>query len=847
MTNMPLPNILKKASSYILGDGGHDSRATLYQDGEVLFCKNNVCVHPPTIMRQHCDVVHHPGYLTVTCRFVKNATVPTLHLSWIPNSTLRKHPTTLENNFSKKLDGTLKELDLEYQRQISEESCDSRLEYDTAQGNIDVCLEVKEPVNCGDCERICSGGYSKGGNGFSQNRDSDGIRLTSGYSGNFKVQTDVDRKTENGLKTTEVDPEKCTANVDIECNDQNSEKTRENIISYTKSATQNPISLDNVNAKPKSQNSVKYRDAKEEGQSTDSDLDSNDTKCEEKYQRQDNSRSMHAVNSKETKSIQSGAKSIEFVNTGMSKTEFETENNDDKVFTKNEIRVWGCDDDSMKSRSMSLTSTCSLNIMAPTDVEEFPTWMRSPELLALQHNLMFPESATASPVTLRRAHRCRRFSADLSQMRSLRLFFSDPGCTCGQLVVASRESQYKILHFHHGGLDRLARTLYQWHQLLYPRLGTDTDEALPYRQFMVCRPEVSQDELHPEEGQVAMITSLAWKDLLNERGQVEDDLALRKGIFFGGLEPALRKIVWPFLLHCYSYQSTYEEREQVDCIRKEEYEEIKRRRESMSPEQAENFWRNVVCIVEKDVVRTDRGNPYYAGEDNPNIEIMKNILLNYAVYNPQLGYTQGMSDLLAPLLAELNSEAEAFWCFAGLMQRSVAVCTPTDTDMDRNLCYLRELIRIMVPEFYAHLEKHTDALELLFCHRWILLCLKREFPTEIALVMWEACWVNYLTDHFHLFLCLAIMCVYAEDVIAQDLKTDEMLLHFSSLAMYMDGHVIIRKARGLLHHFRQLVQLPCALAGLCRQCGPGMWDSSHNPVIECVGHGAAACPYSENY
>lgn len=80
-----------------------------------------------------------------------------------------------------------------------------------------------------------------------------------------------------------------------------------------------------------------------------------------------------------------------------------------------------------------------------------------------------------------------------------------------------------------------------------------------------------------------------------------------------------------------------------------------------------------------------------------------------------------MSDLLAPLLAELNSEIEAFWCFAGLMQRSVAVCTPTDVDMDRNLCYLRELVRIMVPDFYAHLQKHTDALELLFCHRWILL------------------------------------------------------------------------------------------------------------------------------
>lgn len=148
---------------------------------------------------------------------------------------------------------------------------------------------------------------------------------------------------------------------------------------------------------------------------------------------------------------------------------------------------------------------------------------------------------------------------------------------------------------------------------------------------MVCRPEVSRDELHPEEGQVPMITSLAWKDLLNERGQVEDDLALRKGIFFGGLEPALRKIVWPFLLHCYSYQSTYEDREHIDAIRRQEYDEIQKRRLSMGPEQADHFWRNVVCIVEKDVVRTDRGNPYYAGEDNPNIEIMKYVCITIII------------------------------------------------------------------------------------------------------------------------------------------------------------------------------------------------------------------------
>lgn len=44
-----------------------------------------------------------------------------------------------------------------------------------------------------------------------------------------------------------------------------------------------------------------------------------------------------------------------------------------------------------------------------------------------------------------------------------------------------------------------------------------------------------------------------------------------------------------------------------------------------------------------------------------------------------------MSDLLAPVLCEIKDESDTFWCFVGLMQRTIFVCTPTDNDMDINL------------------------------------------------------------------------------------------------------------------------------------------------------------------
>lgn len=104
---MPIVNILKRASSYIYGSEDENDSEMKYSDNEILFCKNNVCVHPPTMARQEYDVVHHPGYLTVTTKtFIdqyNNAKRPTLFLNWIPNTTLRKCPSTVENNVTDEL------------------------------------------------------------------------------------------------------------------------------------------------------------------------------------------------------------------------------------------------------------------------------------------------------------------------------------------------------------------------------------------------------------------------------------------------------------------------------------------------------------------------------------------------------------------------------------------------------------------------------------------------------------------------------------------------------------------------------------------------------------------------
>ncbi|XP_014464082.1 TBC1 domain family member 16 isoform X1 [Alligator mississippiensis] len=442
---------------------------------------------------------------------------------------------------------------------------------------------------------------------------------------------------------------------------------------------------------------------------------------------------------------------------------------------------------------------------------------------------------------------CGVFRVDLGQMRSLRLFFSDEACTCGQLVVASRESQYKIFHFHHGGLDKLSEVFQQWKYCTETHLKDQqlTDERT-CMQFSIRRPKLPSSETHPEENAYKRLDVSAWLHHLNESGQVEEEYKLLKAIFFGGIDVSIRGEVWPFLLHYYSYESTSEEREALRVQKRREYFEIQQKRLTMTPEEHKEFWRNVQFTVDKDVVRTDRSNQFFRGEDNPNVETMRRILLNYAVFNPTIGYSQGMSDLVAPILAEVLDESDTFWCFVGLMQNTIFISSPRDEDMEKQLMYLRELLRLMHPRFYQHLAAlGEDGLQMLFCHRWILLCFKREFPEAEALRMWEACWAHYQTDYFHLFICVAIVVIYGDDVIEQQLATDQMLLHFGNLAMHMNGELVLRKARSLLYQFRLLPRIPCSLHDLCKLCGTGMWDSGYIPAVECSGHHpeSESCPY----
>lgn len=93
----------------------------------------------------------------------------------------------------------------------------------------------------------------------------------------------------------------------------------------------------------------------------------------------------------------------------------------------------------------------------------------------------------------------------------------------------------------------------------------------------------------------------------------------------------------------------------------------------------------------------------------------------------------------------MNDEAHAYICFCALMQR---LCTNFMIDgiaMTQKFTHLAEGLMYYDPEFYNYLKLH-QADDLLFCYRWLLLEMKREFAFDDSLRMLEVLWSSLPGD-----------------------------------------------------------------------------------------------------
>lgn len=331
------------------------------------------------------------------------------------------------------------------------------------------------------------------------------------------------------------------------------------------------------------------------------------------------------------------------------------------------------------------------------------------------------------------------------------------------------------------------------------------------------------------------LTTKQWAEFLTEDGRVSDVERVKELIFHGGIEPSLRKDVWKYLLNYYDWNLTAEQCVQLKQRKSQEYFQMKLQWLSMSKAQEKNFsdYRDRKCQIEKDVKRTDRSQLYYAGENNPHLSTLQDILMTYVMYNFDLGYVQGMSDLLAPLLVTMNdevylinlfyysdeiktniwllvllffSQVDAFWCFVGFMDVVFSNFDMDQAGMKRQLLDLNKLIALANPRLYNHFKEH-DSENMYFCFRWLLVWFKREFNHTDILELWEVLWTGLPCNNFHLFISVAILDDQMRIFIDNDYGFNDILKHVNELSLMIDVKSILEKAEAIYLQIKDAEQL----------------------------------------
>eukprot|EP00055_Hartaetosiga_balthica_P005156 m.14686 g.14686 ORF g.14686 m.14686 type:complete len:513 (-) comp4355_c0_seq1:2085-3623(-) len=292
-----------------------------------------------------------------------------------------------------------------------------------------------------------------------------------------------------------------------------------------------------------------------------------------------------------------------------------------------------------------------------------------------------------------------------------------------------------------------------------------------------------------------------WSSLFGK-----NEVELRRRVFKGGVEEDLKPLCWRFFLDV-AMDDVGEQKLRV------RYKELMQQWITISEAQLgrnkklkENF-----SIIDKDVRRTDRSNKMFEYLQGDGLRAVDHVLKSHCLYDFDLGYTQGMSDLVSVIFSVIQDEALTFWCFAHWMKsigNNFEIGQPL---VVKTIGYVIDLIRFVDPEFFSYLEE-KESTHFLFCFRWLLVCFKREFHFDDVKRIWEALWSEYLSSNFSVFICAAMLLQLRDDIINNELEHDSILQCVNDFAYKIDAATILSVAEGIFHQVHDVKhELPVTL------------------------------------
>ena len=144
--------------------------------------------------------------------------------------------------------------------------------------------------------------------------------------------------------------------------------------------------------------------------------------------------------------------------------------------------------------------------------------------------------------------------------------------------------------------------------------------------------------------------------------------------------------------------------------------------------------------IDLDVNRTFRNNLMFQHRYDIKQQELFRILVAYSVYNSEIGYCQGMSQIAALLLMYLHDEEDVFWGLDRLMTDDRYAMhgffIPGFPKLTRFAKHHDLVLKKYLPKVFKHFKKF-DIDSTLYTLKWFFQCFLDRVPFSLTLRLWD--------------------------------------------------------------------------------------------------------------
>ncbi|XP_060892518.1 USP6 N-terminal-like protein [Labrus mixtus] len=210
-----------------------------------------------------------------------------------------------------------------------------------------------------------------------------------------------------------------------------------------------------------------------------------------------------------------------------------------------------------------------------------------------------------------------------------------------------------------------------------------------------------------------------WLKMVKNWDKYKNSEKLVKRVY-KGIPLQLRGQAWALLLD-------------IEKVKKEnegKYEKMKQQARTFSTE---------IKQIDLDVNRTFRNHIMFMDRFGVKQQALFHVLASYSVYNTEVSYCQGMSQIAAILLMYLNEE-EAFWALSQLLTNSKHAMhgffIPGFPKLHRFQAQHERILSKMLPKLKKHMDKEQMTTGI-YTTKWFLQCFIDRTPFTLTLRLWD--------------------------------------------------------------------------------------------------------------